>query len=341
MQRLEMHSHEHKVSQVDVHWGLEARPLWNILGTLAPNALIKWVDRFSPMESIACEWAVVNAFENTLKISVPSRVQNMRAIYLEIQRVLWSVHYFAGIFKAVEDDIRYQEALRLREMVFEIQETLTGNRILPQVIKIGGLERDLSLGESKKLRATIHGLSDTFKNFFGELADDPLITRRLSGVLPISMTRAWQISLRGPLGQASGVLQDSRVKDPIGIYSQYGIHYYEGPHDGDALCRMRSVQFQIGQSIKLLALFLSSVPEGPYQTQIDGEIQFPSKPSWSVIEAGPGPLYAFVRDRQLRLCGHSSRLKGTIERLLIGLDSDDFELGLASLGMDFSQADLE
>jgi Ni,Fe-hydrogenase III large subunit len=341
MQRIEMHSHEHKVSQVDVNWGFENRPLWHILTQLSPNAIVKWVDRYSPMEAIACEWAVANAYESALKISVPSRVQNMRAIYLEIQRVLWCVHYFSGVFRAIEDDIRFQEALRLREMVFEIQETLTGNRVLPQVIKIGGLERDLSLGESKKLRATIHQLHDTFKYFFGELTDDPLIARRLAGVLTIPLEKAWKISLRGPLGQASGVLQDSRVKDPIGIYTQYGIHYFDGPQRGDALSRLRSVQFQVGQSLKLLALFLSSVPEGTHQTTFDGELKLPQTALWSVVEAGPGPLYAFVRGKEIRLCGHSARLKGTFERLLIGLDSDDFELGLASMGMDFSQADLE
>jgi Ni,Fe-hydrogenase III large subunit len=208
-------------------------------------------------------------------------------------------------------------------------------------MRIGGLERDLSLGESKKLRATIHQVSDAFRFFFGEVTGDPLIARRLANVLPISADKAWKISLRGPLGQASGVMQDARVKDPIGIYAQYGIHYFEGPHDGDALSRLRAVQFQVGQSLKLLALFLSSVPEGLYQTVIDGEIVVPEVQCWSVIEAGPGPMYAFVRGKEVRLCGHSSRLKGTVERLLIGLDSDDFELGLASLGMDFSQADLE
>lgn len=340
MQRLELHSHEHKISSLKINWGLEKRPLWAVMESLPLNAMIKWVDRFAPFEAIASEWAVVEAIETGLKLQVPGRVQSMRAIYLEIQRVLWSFDYFTGIFKAIDDSVRFEEAMRLREMVFEIQETLTGNRVLPQILRVGGIERDLSLGESKKLRTTIQQLSDTFRFFFGEVAEDPLIMRRLQGVLPIPKEKAIEISLRGPLGHASGVLEDARVRDPIGIYSTYGIHCYEGAPTGDALARFKSVQFQVAQSLKLLALFLAAIQDGEWHIKVPADSKIPDGAWLTVVEAGPGPMYALVRNREIRLSGHSTRMRGSLAGLLLGLDSDDFELGLASLAVDFAQADI-
>ncbi|HEX4923918.1 MAG TPA: hypothetical protein VFV50_07525 [Bdellovibrionales bacterium] len=340
MQRLEIHSHEHKISSLTINWGLERRPLWAVMESLPLNALIKWVDRFAPFEAVASEWAVVEAIETGLKLQVPGRVQSLRAIYLEIQRVLWSFDYFAGIFRAIEDTVRLEEALRLREMVFEIQETLTGNRVLPQILRVGGIERDLSLGESKKLRTTIQQLSDTFRFYFGDVAEDPLILRRLRGVLPITKERAAAISLRGPLGHASGILEDARVRDPIGIYSTYGIHCYDGPALGDALTRFKSVQFQVSQSLKLLALFLAAIQDGEWRIKVPADAKIPSGAWLTVVEAGPGPMYALVRNGEIRLAGHSTRMRGSIRELLLGLDSDDFELGLASLSVDFAQADI-
>src|SRR5687768_16752419 len=168
MQRFDIHYRENATSSVKINWGFEDRPLWRVLDKLQLGMAIKWVDRFSPFEAIACEWAVASSLERALKIEVPERAEHLRAIYLEIQRTLWSFDYYANIFRVIGDDIRFEEALRLREMVFEIQETLTGNRVLPQIITLGGLDRDLSLGESKKLKGIFQTLGESFNSFFGE-----------------------------------------------------------------------------------------------------------------------------------------------------------------------------
>jgi Ni,Fe-hydrogenase III large subunit len=339
MQRIDIRYNENKVQTVSFKWGLEKRPLWEAISKLPIDVAIKWVDRYGPFEAIASEWAVASAVEKALKIHVPERAEHLRAIYLEIQRVLWSFDYFARMFAAMGEDIRREEALRLREMVFEIQETLTGNRVLPQILRIGGIDRDLSLGESKKMKTLVQGLGDLFASFFPDAGSDPLLVKRLEDVLVIDQARALKISLRGPLGQASGVDFDLRTTHPLGLFQKYGIHCFEGSRKGDALARFRSVNFQILQSLKLLGLFLSSIPAGHHFAKDDIK-SIPDGVWASAVESGPGALYAVVSGNEIRLAGHSSRLRPSLESLLIGVPADDFDLALTSLGVDFAQADL-
>jgi formate hydrogenlyase subunit 5 len=337
--RIEIRYRENVTHQIKVNWGIEDRPLWQVLDSLSVDMAIKWVDRFSPFEAIASEWAVASAIERSLQMRVPDRAEHLRAIYLEIQRTLWAFDYYIGIFRSIDDDIRREEAFRLREMIFEIQETLTGSRVLPQIIRLGGLDRDLSLGESKKLKGIFQTLGESYNTFFGDTHSDPLIVRRLTGVLPINKPLALKISLRGPMGQASGIDLDLRSTHPLGLYQKYGIHSFEGNRRGDALARLQAVHFHVLQSFKLLGLFLSAIPAGEYRID-PGVVNIPDGVWSSSVESGPGALYAVVCNRQVRICGHAGRIKPNLEELLVGVDADDFNLALASLSFDFAQADL-
>jgi Ni,Fe-hydrogenase III large subunit len=341
------------VTSVQIHWGEEDRPLWKVLQNLPLHAAVKWCDRFSPFEAVAAEWAFAECFEAMFGLAVPDRAQDLRSVYAEVQRLLWSFEYCGNLFRALGDDIRYQQFSRLREQVLEGQEILTGARVLPQIFCIGGVERDLSVGEKKKLKNLIRNLEYEMRLFFKDLPGDQFIMGRLSGLMVLSERTSRILSVLGAFGQASGVAHDLRLDSPYGSYPRASVQIFDPertvdwfdratllPVKGDGLNRLRSVFFQIRQSLNIIDGILDQLRESPVRLEL-GEAP-PVQPGFWIkgVEGGSGPLYCMIGGGNIRFFSHSMRMVKVIEGLLTGCRADDFELAFASLGVDFAQADL-
>ncbi len=341
------------ITSVKIRWGAESRPMWKTLENLPLQAAIKWCDRFSPFEAIAAEWAYARCFETMFGIDVPTRANDLRSVYAEVQRLLWAFEYCGNLFHAFGDEIRYQQFLRLREQVLEGQEILTGARVLPQILCIGGIGRDLSVGEKKKLKNIVRQLEYEMRLFFKDISGDHFVIGRLAGLMVLSERSARMLSVLGVLGQASGVAHDLRVDSPYGSYKHFAVQLFDpersvdwfdnlpnAPVHGDGLNRLRSVFFQIRQSLNMVDHFLDNLKEGPVRAEL-GDLPDIQPGVWiQGVEAGSGPLYCIVNEGQVRLTSHSMRMVSVVEHLLTGARADDFELAFASLGIDFMQADL-
>jgi Ni,Fe-hydrogenase III large subunit len=342
-----------RIKAVKIHWGSENRPLWQALDNMPLRVAIKWVDRFCPFEAVSAEWALAGTVEKAYHIQVPERANFLRTIYAEVQRLAWSFNYLVRIFKAMDDSIRTQQFLRLREQVFEGQEFLTGSRILPQIFCIGGIDRDLSIGERKKLKSLVRNIEYELRLYFKDLSGDQLFLQRMMGLLPISKAMASRLALFGPLGQASGIQRDIRLQAPYGIYPQCGIRcfdtksttdWFEGKTffdlQGDGVTRVRSVLFQMRQALQVLDFCLERIVDGPVRIDVEQNLAFPEG-FWSTgVESGSGPLYGMVCENRLRVVSHSMRMVGMLEKLAVDLYVDDYELAVASLGVEFGQSDL-
>ncbi len=106
MDRMHLTYSAHRITGVDIRWGLSNRPLWKTLEELHPSVAVKWVDRFSAFEAIAAEWVLAATFESAFKVEVPDRAQALRSIYLELQRVFWGFNYISEMFDALGDETR-------------------------------------------------------------------------------------------------------------------------------------------------------------------------------------------------------------------------------------------
>lgn len=342
-----------RIEQASIRWGANDRPLWKTLESLDLAVAVKWADRFSAYEAISAEWCMAGAIEKANNIICPPRAEFLRTIYAEIQRLLWCFQYLGKIFKILGDEIRYQQCLKLREQIFECQEVLTGSRILPQIFCIGGLERDLSIGEKRKLKALLRTIEYEFRIYFRDLSNDLMLMTRMKGLLPISKKTAVAFSIFGPAGQASGATHDLRSASPYGVYDKFTLTSFDRSRTvdwfsesvvrserGDGLSRMRSVFFQIRQSLGVVDSALEQIAEGPIVTKFDTVLKMKSGIWIFGVESGSGPAYGMFNDGKIRIMSHSLRMTHFLEKLLLGLYADDFELAAASLGIDFSQADL-
>jgi hypothetical protein len=85
---------------------------------------------------------------------------------------------------------------------------------------------------------------------------------------------------------------------------------------------------------------LDQMKDGPVQVEAAQALKLQPGIWIQGVEGGSGPLYALVKDGQVRFSSHSMRLVKVLETLLVGLKADEADLAMASLGIDFMQADL-
>jgi Ni,Fe-hydrogenase III large subunit len=306
--------------------------------------MIKWICRTSSYEGLACEWSLALAFESALKIKIPVRAEYIRALLAELQRILWGFHYLSMTFRSLGDEPRVQQALRLREFLFQSLEIFTGSRILPQVIVVGGVERDLSVGDIRKFREVLKNIEFEMRLFFRDLSDEALFLRRLKGVLPLSSESLSAVGWEGPVLQASGQDVDRRSRTPYGVYQELAVKRFvpgnEGNSSEDALARFQAVLFQIRQSVNLCYHLIVSFPEGEHRMKIEG-LDPKQVKSRGTVEGATGSIHSIIENGEVKILTNSIRVRPHLEKLLVGLHWDDFDLALASLGFSFEEADVQ
>lgn len=340
----ELNIESERVARVQFKWGRESRPLLQSLKGLPANHMIKWISRTSSFEGLACEWSLALAFESALKLKIPVRAQSIRALLAELQRILWGFHFLATLFRALGDEPRVQQALRLREFLFQSLEIFTGSRILPQVIVVGGVERDLSVGDIRKFREVLKNIEFEMRLFFRDLSDEALFIRRLKGVLTLPAERLSSLGWGGPVLQASGQDSDCRSHSPYGVYQELNVKRFipgnEGNSSEDALARFQSVLFQIRQSVNISYHLIVNFPEGENRMSV-APFEVSKIKSKGTVEGASGTIHCLVDGEDIKILTQSMRVRPHLEKILEGLHCDDFDLGLASLGFSFEEADLQ
>jgi Ni,Fe-hydrogenase III large subunit len=319
--------------------GNEERPLWKRIEHLSPNEMIIWADRFDSLCAIACEWALAQAIEDASEIVIPKRTQYVRTILSEINRLVWLTTYLGRVIGSFGQRTMHQQIFVLREQVFTIQEELTGGRILPQALAVGGVRRDLPLGNIQKIQNFTKEWSELWKVWRDLVTGDDLLESRLIGLIKIDTVTIEKLGWWGVVGKASGVSYDSRRHRPYGAYPYLDFNLISKT-EGDAKSRFEVAIEEVELTLKLVNQIIKDIPE-----QID------TPPSTtppralrsgfysSSVESAKGPIISCleVSDKNIittvRLFSAGQRVWPVIEHLFKDIRGEDFEPAFASLGI--------
>ncbi len=87
-----------------------------------------------------------------MQLKVQKRGQGIRMIVSELFRISNHLHFIANICKIMGNETVYNLALLERERVFRVIELITGSRINPNFIRIGGIRKDLNEEKMKNIK---------------------------------------------------------------------------------------------------------------------------------------------------------------------------------------------
>ncbi len=327
--------------------GFDVRPLWKTLTKLQPSEMVTWVDRFDSLCPLPSEWALVQAFEVALKLDISRRRQFVRSIFCEINRLIWLTTYLGRLMGALGQTVMRSHAYVFREQVFSLQEELTGGRILPQVLNIGGSRRPIALGDIQKIRQFMKEWKEGWEPWKGTLLDDSVLAKRLQGLMVIPPELVRRMGWWGIVGKAAGINYDSRKHRPHGAYAFLDFEIPVGSQ-GDALARMHQACFEVDLTLNLIEMFLEKIPppedtwasplrdnEKPASGFYSGSAESPKGPVISLLHIAENGSVSSVR-----LFTTGQRIWPVVDSLFEGILGEDFELAFVSLGIDSEEAEL-
>ncbi len=171
------------------------------------------------------EWAYARAAEDLNDIDVPEYAQVIRTMGAELCRIaahMLAVGTFAldvyGDFTAI-----FMYAIQQRERAQNLLEDLTGQRLMFNYFRLGGVVWDLPEPRDEFFENTrdfLEQLPERLEEFHNLISANEILQIRTvdTGVLPPEVAKSYGAT--GPVARGSGIDYDLRRDDPYGYYDE-------------------------------------------------------------------------------------------------------------------------
>jgi NADH-quinone oxidoreductase subunit D len=212
--------------------------------------VIPLVERMDYLGAQSNSLAYALAVEKLLGLGMPARVNDIRVLIAELQRIASHLIWLGTHAMEVGAVSMLFYAIRERELLLNINELIAGFRFFPSYIRIGGLREDLPRGFHESVNAFLDRFPGKIDEFEGLLTKNDIFRRRTEGVGVISHQDALQWGLVGPIARASGSNYDVRRYFPYLGYESYDFEIPTAT-EGDVYARYRVRIAELRQSVKI------------------------------------------------------------------------------------------
>ena len=237
--------------------------------------VIPMTDRLDYLNPPGNNLAFCLTTEKLLGVEIPERAQSLRVIMCELARIASHLVWLGTHALDIGAMTVFLYCWREREMVLDLNEEVSGVRMMTSYIRIGGVAKDAT-------RPWLDGIYD-FIDYFPAKVDEyellltknPIWMDRTQGIGVLSREEAINWSLSGPALRASGVNWDIRKSRPYSGYEKYGfdVPVYKG---GDIYDRYRVRIEEMRQSREIINQVIQKLPTGDYKTP-DNKVSLPPR----------------------------------------------------------------
>lgn len=296
--RLELALEGEIITNVIPHIGYLHRCFEKHCEAMTYPQIVPYTDRMDYLSPMGNEFGYAIAMEKLLGIQVPERVEYIRVIMAELQRI--SSHLVAlGTYGAdIGAFTPFLYCFRDREKILSLFEMTCGARLLYNYIWVGGLSHDLHPDFIRKTREFIKEFRPNLKEVNDLLSHNRIFIDRTAnvGILPIDTAINYGVS--GPNLRGSGIKWDVRKEDPYSVYHKfdYEIPVGEGKYGtvGDSWDRYYVRVLEMEESCKIIEQAIEQIPEGDVQSAIPKRIKPPVGQVYARVENPRGDLGYFI-----------------------------------------------
>ncbi len=267
------------------------------------------INRIDWVSGYANEVPFIVAAERLMEIEVPERAQYIRLILTEMARISSHLVFNASYPLELGAATPLFFALRDRERVLDLLESVTGGRFHPNFNRIGGVKP--ALGSGSATRKMIQDLPKTFlpetrdamdkvlatcEEIEDLVAGNEIILARTKGIGVIPPDVAASFGLSGPNLRASGVGFDLRKVSNYLPYDKFSFDIPVGTA-GDCWDRWYVRLAEIRQSARIIQQAIDGIPSGPLQAKVPKVIKVPKGETYVRAENPKGEMgYYLVSD---------------------------------------------
>jgi NADH:ubiquinone oxidoreductase subunit D len=221
------------------------------------------IDRVDYLSGMFTSWALARTAEQVDGLKVPKRAEYLRVICSEMNRItshlLWLGTYLIDL-GAMFGFPFYP--FREREKLLDLLEAISGQRMMFNFIRIGGVMREPPLGWWDKARRFVEEFPARVDEYEAIVTENPIFLKRTQGIGTLPKELAMAYGVTGPTLRASGVPLDLRKDKPYSVYDEFDWNVVSMDGDGDTwaryICRIREMR----ESNRIIAQALEKIPGG-------------------------------------------------------------------------------
>jgi NADH-quinone oxidoreductase subunit D len=260
--------------------------------------VIPYCDRMDYIASMNMDFGYAVACEKLLKIKVPERVEHIRVIMAELNRIASHLIAIGTYGMDIGAFTPFLYCFRDRERILDIFEQTCGARLLYNYIWIGGLSHDVPPDFQQKVKDFCRYFRPNIKEVNDLLSFNKIFIERTAnvGVLPADVAINYGVS--GPVLRGSGVKWDLRKNDLYSIYDKldFEIPVGEGKMGtvGDCWDRYMVRVREMEQSLNIIEQAVENIPSGDVQSAVPKRIRPDAADIYVRTEAPKGELGYYI-----------------------------------------------
>jgi NADH-quinone oxidoreductase subunit D len=208
-------------------------------------------------------YAFCGAVETLLELEVPKRAQYLRVIHLELNRINSHLLWLATSMLDLGAISMFWYGFRERELILDLFEMTSGQRMHTRYIQVGGVAEDVPGGWDAKLRAFLKTMPERTDQYRAILDRNEIVLQRLRHTCAVDADRLLELGVTGPLLRAAGVPWDLRKAAPYCSYEDFDFKIPVGT-EGDNYDRYAVRIAEIYESCKIIEQALDGLPEGSH-----------------------------------------------------------------------------
>jgi Ni,Fe-hydrogenase III large subunit/Ni,Fe-hydrogenase III component G len=255
---------------------------------------VRLSEKISGDSSFSHSLAFCQTMEQLSNTVVPKRALYLRVVYAELERLANHLGDIGAIMTDTGFNFGGAHGSRLREMIMQINERLTGNRFLRGVNTVGGVVKDINEEEKDELARELIKTQNDFSEVIAVAENSTSLFNRLKGTGVLSLEAVKSHEVTGVAGKSVGVPNDARVDYPYAGYKEIPVGEIPTENDGDVYARFHVRIKETYASIKIIQNALQNITEGPIN-QIGQNIIFKQNAlAVGVVEGWRGEIVYFA-----------------------------------------------
>lgn len=296
--RLELELNGELIVNVKPHIGYLHRCFEKHAEAMTYPQIIPYTDRIDYLASIYNNFGYAVTVEKLMGIQVPERVEYIRVIFGELQRIASHLVAIGTYGLDIGAFTPFLYCFRDREKILSLFEMTCGARLLYNYIWVGGLSHDIHPEFVRLTREFLNYFRPQVEELNQLLSYNKIFIERTANIGILPAETAINFGMTGPNLRGSGVKFDLRRNDPYSIYDRFDFDIPVGDGRmgtvGDCWDRYFVRVLEIEQSIRIIEQALDQIPEGDVSSAIPKRIKPPVGSVYGRVENPRGELGYFL-----------------------------------------------
>ena len=311
------------VKHIYPHLGYIHRGMEKMCESMTYPQTLAFTDRLNYLCAMMHRHALVGVIEEGMGIELSERIQYIRTIMDELQRINNHLLFLGTCAQDLSALTAFLYCMRDREHVLNVMEETTGGRLIQNYYRIGGLQDDIDPNFVQNTKTLCKYLRPMVQEYLDVFGDNVITHQRLEGVGPMNLEDCINYAVTGPAGRAAGWHNDVRKNHPYAMYGK--VDFEDITLTGaDSMARYMVHIQEIYQSLNIIEQLIDNIPEGEFYIKQKPIIKVPEGQWYFSVEGGAGEFGVYLDSRgdkspyRLKMRPMGLTLTGAFDKMLKG-----------------------